>query len=199
MRNAHSGWLVIALVLAGCRGPSAPDGVVVARSGTTASAVGTPASPRASVGEPLAGLACRSAVTGSAYSCAAPGFDIAGTLDACESDSTSFGAIDADAPITAKDRLIDGRAVARLAPGQFVCIQFHADPVGGGEGWMYVVAIPPEAVPSCKAALCGDASARSSWNAPRSDGCRISAGRYTRGCPAGWVRSAHVDAYSMGL
>jgi hypothetical protein len=200
MRLAHSGWLfAIALSLAGCGASSAPDRVAVARAEVPAHAGSTEASAPTPADNPHAGLAGRSAPTGSSHTCTAPGFEVAGTLDACEADSTSFGAIESDAPITATDRLLQGKAVARLAPRQFVCIQLHADPVGGGEGWVYVTAIRPETIPSCKSARCGDASVRSSWNTPRTDDCRIRAGRYTRGCPAGWVRGAQVDAYSMGL
>lgn len=197
MRQAHSALLFLAaVVLASCNAASSRDQAAVVQPAGAAGRVasGTPPSH-----DPLAGLVCPPPAAGGALSCKAPGFDVAGTLDACDTDSTSFGAIETGASVMAIDRLVDGQPVARLGPGQFVCIQFHADPVGGGEGWVYVTAISPETVPACKAALCGSASARSSWIAPRADECGIEAGRYTPGCPGGWVRSTQVDAYSMGL
>lgn len=203
MRQAHSAsFVVLALLLAGCDVTSSPDRLAAAIASAQTEAAAEPAAaptPAPPAGDPLAGLACPAAAAGSARSCTVAGFRVVGTLDACDLDSTSFGAIEADSSAVATDRLIDGRPAAHLAPGQFVCIHLHADPVGGGEGWMYVTAISPETIPACRTALCGLASARSSRTRPRADLCRIEAGRYTRGCPAGWVRSAQVDAYSMGL
>jgi hypothetical protein len=187
---------IAALVIAGCDAASSPDQAITAPPTARIDPAATAASEEA---DALAGLECQPPTVGGSRSCRAAGFDIAGTLDACDPESTSFGAIEADASATATDRLIDGRPVGRFGPGQFVCIQFRADPVGEGEGWMYVTAVSPDTVPACRTALCGTASARSSWNTARGDTCRIEAGRYTPACPAGWVRSAQVDAYSMGL
>lgn len=151
--------------------------------------------------DPLAGLTCEPSPTGWARRCATPAYDVTGTPEACPADSTSFGAVVGDRPLPAHDRLGDGaRAVATLAPGQFVCIQYTADPAGtDGERWVYVTAIAPASVAACSTANCGDATARSRWNDGHAGACMVVGTSYSAGCPAGWVPAARLDEYSMGL
>lgn len=147
----------------------------------------------------LAGLQCTGTPNGKDRTCSTRGYAVSGSYSICTGDSASFGAIQPGDPVTANDRLLSGQPIASLAAGQFVCIQFNAQPTGAGEPWVYVTAIDPAQVSRCATALCGDASARSTWTSPRPTNCRVEGDRYGSGCPAGWIPSSRVDAYSMGL
>lgn len=201
MRYPHSPLLLLALVLSGCDASSAPEQSAAPPPSPAAThAAAAPPQLNPVPADPLAGLTCKDTPAGWARSCTAPGFDVSGSFDACTGDSISLGAIHTDGPVPATDRLIDGRTIAKLAPGQFICIQFNADPVGGaGAGKVYVTAIAPSSIPACTTHACGDAKAVSRWTAGSSAPCRIDAGRYGAGCVAGWVSTADVDAFSMGL
>ena len=199
MHAAHFPVLVLVFALVGCA--SAAGSESSPRSPTTqgASAATAREESRVQSAGPLEGLACRTSPDGASHTCTAPGYEIYGAVEACDPQSTSFGAVRADGPVLAVDRLVGGVPVARLAPGQFVCIQFHADPAGDGDGWLYVTAIAPSSVPACASVQCGDPVAHSQRLDRRDGTCRIHAGRYTPACPGGWIASRHVDAFSMGL
>lgn len=192
--------LALALALCGCgAAPQPAANPSVAAVDASPGPVAMPASTP--VHDPLAGLDCEPARPGMARACKAPGFDVSGTQEPCTGDSTSFGVVQGTMPLPAHDRMSEGaRPLATLAPGQFVCIQFNADPVSGdGEGWMYVTAISPASVPACGKAGCGDPAAHSMWIDGRIQDCAVDGAGYSAGCPAGWVPSAGIDAYSMGL
>jgi len=192
--------IVAAFALAGCDVAPSPKGAHRATSAATPpvpASVSPPVSAAANSNPDfLSGLACDSA----ARSCTAPGYAISGSADACAADGPSFGAISDDVPVPAVSRVQGANPVASLAPGQFLCIHYTAQPIASdGEAWLYVTAISPEHVPACTTAHCGDPGASSQWVDGRSGPCTVQGDRYGAGCPAGWVRAASVDAYSMGL
>jgi hypothetical protein len=199
--------LVIALALGACDASPAHDSARrAASSAGTAPAQARPSgvSPRPSssiAADPLAGLDCKPARAGFARECRNLRYDVTGFAEACTNDSAAFGAIAASDPVGAFDRLGEaGRRVATLAPGQFVCSYYSADPRSStNDGWLYVVAIPPSLLSACRSRRCGDPAARSRWDAGNAGACRMEGKRYAAGCPAGWVRRADVDEYSMGL
>lgn len=204
MRIALS--VLLALALASCDATGTnpePSGATPA-AGRGATSRGPDASIEAranGAADPLAGLSCKDTPTGWARTCAGQDYEVTGSLDVCQRDSASFGAVLGKTPIVGTDRLIDGRPVATFAPGQFVCVQFVAEPRGqANDPRLYVISVEPASVPDCRGLGCGDASALSRWNDPSKAGdCGITDGRYTAGCIAGWVRRADIDEYSMGL
>lgn len=149
--------------------------------------------------DPTVGLECKPNRAGWARTCTAPGYSVTGLREPCAADSPSFGAIAGDTP--AHDQLAEaGRPVATLASGQFVCIQYVAEPLAdSGERWLYVTAIAPSSIKACGAARCGDANAHSHWYDERGGECTATSSGYSAGCVSGWVPASRVDDYSMGL
>ena len=200
--------VLLALALASCEAtgttPEPSESTATSAAGTDATSRGPDASDakRADgAAGPIAGLSCKETPTGWARTCAGRGYEVTGSLDVCQRDSASFGVVLGKTPIVGTDRLIDGRPVATFAPGQFVCVQFVAEPrEGANDPQLYVISVEPMSVPDCRDHACGDASAVSRWNDPsKARDCGITDGRYTAGCIAGWVRRADIDEYSMGL
>ncbi|MFZ5658065.1 MAG: hypothetical protein ACOY37_13625 [Pseudomonadota bacterium] len=197
MQSKHCVVLAALLALSGCDTASTPgvpphERAAVAPVSTSRPSDTVPSSPP----DFLKGLDCDIA----ARACTTPGFAISGSADPCEPDGASFGAISDDAPVDAVAHFRGTDAVATLAPGQFVCIHYTAEPTAqDGEPWLYVTAISPHGVPACRTTQCGDANARSTWSDGRDVACDTRGNRYGPGCPAGWVRGTSVDAYSMGL
>lgn len=191
---------IAAIVLSGCAetppmDSAKPGSAAAARSAPPATSRPVNAAAH-SVPRALDGLDCDGAATG----CTVPGYAISGSIDACEIDGASFGAISDHAPVSASSRFHGTDVLATLAPGQFLCIHYTAQPTApDGEPWLYVTAIPPQLVPACQTAHCGNATARSTWSDGHAGTCEIDGKRYGAGCPAGWVRGTSVDAYSMGL
>lgn len=197
MRIADSAVLAAVLALVGCNAisspGSAPDDGAAAPS---AAEPGAPATKTASMPAFLEGLDCDAA----GLTCIAPGFTISGSVDVCAKDSTSFGAISDTVPVEARGRLHGTDVVASLAPGQFVCIHYTAQPTApDAEPWLYVTGISSRQVPACKTARCGNPDARSHWSDGRAGTCEVRGAKYSAGCPAGWVPGTSVEAYSMGL
>lgn len=200
MHNLPSAMFVALLALSGCNAASAPEGAPPERRAAvpaTRASTPPPATAAASATPDfLQGLDCDLA----ARACAAPGYAISGSAEACESDGASFGAISDETPVAAVTRFRGTDAVATLAPGQFVCIHYTAQPTTpDGEPWLYVTAISPRHVPACATAQCGAPDAQSHWLDARAGACDVRDHRYGPACPAGWVRGTSVDAYSMGL
>lgn len=150
--------------------------------------------------EPLAGLRCKSSRPGWATECSGGDFDVTGVAEACGNDSAAFGVVTGAEPIDASDRLSgDAQVVATLGPQQLVCIYYWARNRSGDGDRLYAVAVPPSIVAACRNANCGDAEARSRWTRRGASECRFVDGRYSTGCPAGWVPRAVVEEFSMGL
>jgi hypothetical protein len=195
--------LSLMLALSACDAGSAPSRQQAAEepAGLGTASAAPRAEPSPGPTDPLAGLDCEPAQVSWARKCTAPDYDVSGMPGVCTSDSASFGAVNAGAPVEAHDRLGAGaRSIATLAGGQFVCVQYIADPLDGeSERWLYVTAIPPDSVPACRTALCGDPAARSRWHDARGAACAVDGDVYSPGCPAGWVPGSHIDEYSMGL
>lgn len=205
MRIPLSIFFVTALL--GCDGPPTPGPAPATQATAVRSDVVPPDAPASGAEargvrfDPLAGLTCKDTPAGWPRDCSAPGYDVSGSLDACRGDSAFFGVVLGDAAVVATDRLAGGRHVATLASGQLVCIQLTADPTqGSAEPRAFVTAVAPDTIEACEKAHCGDARAESRWidRAFAAD-CRVEGQRYSAGCVSGWVRSADIDAYSMGL
>lgn len=202
----------VALLMAGCgrTEPAAAPAAGTVATPASAPATAAPAAPIASVeADPLAamqhlaGVDCSRAASG-IQTCTASGYDISGIDRACAEDDTGFGAVLDDAGATLLDRFpADGATeVASVPKGQFLCVQFVAEASAGGDAWAYVTAIPPALVERCEGnTACGDAPFAPAWSGEAPQGaCGIGEeGRYTTACPAGWVRRAAIDEYSMGL
>lgn len=200
--------VLLAFVLASCDATGTPPEPGESRAASAAGANATPRGQDASdaarandAAGPLAGLSCKATPAGWTRTCAGQGYEVTGSLDVCQHDGASFGVVLGKTPIIGTDRVIDGRPIATFAPGQFVCVQFVAEPRGGAnDPQLYVTSVEPSSVPDCRDHDCGDANAVSHWNdPPKVRDCGITDRRYTAGCVAGWVRRADIDEYSMGL
>jgi hypothetical protein len=150
----------------------------------------------------IAGVDCKRSEAG-VYSCNAPGYDISGDDRACADDDTSFGAVVEGGAMLLDRFPADGaNSIAQLPQGQFVCLQFVAEPTSGGEGWAYITAISPAQVKGCNGnATCGSGGLTAKWHsAPPAGECKVGPeGRYTVACPAGWVPRSQLEEFSMGL
>lgn len=201
--NAETCAILLLLALAGaCAAPSTSAQDSGARRSAEAGNLPPQSMTTTGPADPLAGLVCEPARGGVPQRCSTPGYEISGIQEACDGDSTAFGVIRGDTPAIAYDRVGDDpRPVAELAPEQFICTYFTAEPLSDGDdGWLYVVAVPPQLVQPCTTANCGDPGARSRWlNADKDRPCRIENATYGAGCPAGWVPRSRVDEFSMGL
>lgn len=150
----------------------------------------------------IAGVACQRSESG-IQTCTAPGFDISGADRACSADDTGFGVVSEEGATLLDRYPEDGAtAIATLPKGQFLCVQFVAESTSGGDGWAYVTAIAPTMVSACAGnPLCGSAGLAPVWAGATPPGaCAVGPeGRYTVGCPAGWLPRAMLDEFSMGL
>lgn len=147
----------------------------------------------------MPGLACTSSEN--ITTCTSIAYDISGSDDACRNDDANFGAVLAEAGVDLREGIDRGGSRARLAANQLVCIQYVAESKTGGDSWSYVTAIPASLVTRCAKARCPAARAPVRWTGPSPSGeCATqSDGRYAATCAAGWLPSAAIDAYSMGL
>jgi hypothetical protein len=152
----------------------------------------------------LQGVDCRRS-GGDIEHCTVEGYDISGSDRACAQDDSGFAAVGDIGGVALLDGFPAGggtHASARIPKGQFVCVHYVADATDGSEGWAYVTAIPPALVAACAGkATCGDGRFSPQWvGTPPARACAVGPeGRYTTGCPAGWVMRSQLEEYSMGL
>lgn len=200
--------LAASLMLAGCA-PGDTDTAPISTA-PTASAQAPDAPPRAALTpQPsprrsalalVEGLACKPS-TSDIRMCTTAAYAISGSDAACADDSASFGAVLADTGVDLREGIDRGDSKAHLAPGQFVCIQFVAEPKTGGDGWSYITAIPPSLVAACAQSNCPTSASPLRWNGnpPPGECDTVNDGGYSPACAAGWVPTASLDTYSMGL
>ena len=148
----------------------------------------------------IQGIECRPPMDG-VDNCVTDAYDVSGSDAACTADEANFGSVLLEQGVDLLPSIHDGSRVAHLAPSQLVCIQYVAEPKDKGvdESWSYVTAIPSALVDGCVPGRCPEAPpVRWFDTQPKEDCERKSDGRYGAGCASGWVRSAALDAFSMG-
>lgn len=147
----------------------------------------------------LQGINCRPPSNG-VHNCETGAFDIGGSDATCSADDSSFGSVLLDQGVDLLEAIGTGSRVAHLSPNQFVCIQYVAESKVGDESWSYVTAIPSSLVAECRERRCPNVEPVRWFGARPSGGCAEQpSGGYAAGCASGWVRSAALDTYSMGL
>jgi hypothetical protein len=148
----------------------------------------------------IRGIACRRS-SNRIQMCTTDAYDISGSDVACSDEDSSFGSVLAEGGVDLLGGIERGSALAHLAPNQLVCIHYLAESRTGGDSWSYVTAIPSSFSTACNTGSCREADAPARWiGTPPTGSCvEQASGRYAAACPSGWVPSAALDAYSMGL
>lgn len=111
-----------------------------------------------------------------------------------------FGSVLKEDGVTLQNGMDPAKATeaGKLNQGQLVCIAAQATSANTTAKMerSYVIAVPPELVPECKDnTLCQQVAY------PNKQACAKAAAMpgFTQGCLSGWVDSAALDQYSMGL
>lgn len=136
--------------------------------------------------------------------CVAGDYEISVYADGCSADGF-YGLVhtDGDAMVTLQTGFppFPTTPVAKVREAQFVCVSAHARKRVGERLWLYVTAIPPEAVPACKdREICGKhGTPQVTWAGTAPKGaCRLEHDRFVD-CAAGWVSTSAVEEFSNGL
>lgn len=197
----HAGVVLLAAISVGCGGPQS-DVSGLAEAGATAEparagpAPGNP--PRALRGIP--DVRCKPRLNG-IDNCTSQHFDVSGSELACVDGEAAFGATNDAVALRSAPGRETADVVARLHPGQLLCIQYTADSRLGGEGWHYVAAIPRELVSACRSNPLCQPTPPPEWSSTKpASPCAVGADkRYSAGCASGWVPNSGVTTYSMGM
>lgn len=123
----------------------------------------------------------------------------------CRTDGFYAGVTAASPPLMSGLPTTGSRASARarLAEGQFLCVQATAR-TGQQPAYYYVAAIPTSLVSACKRqAQCagyGVRTIRLERDTSHASKCSLTAdGRAGPGCPAGWIEASSIEVFSNGI
>lgn len=216
--------LLPCLMLVACGSPAsdgqspAPSAATAPAKAATAKAAPAAAATTAAAAKPglavdpsqlppvsaIPGATCTQQRKGWGPECVAGEYQIAVNADGCSADG-AYGLVHADgeAAVTLQTSFapFPTSPVAKLREAQFVCIAADARKSVGERLWLYVTAIPPEAIPACKdRKICGEhGTPPVEWTGTAPTGqCRLEHGHFVD-CAAGWVSASEVEEFSNGL
>ena len=219
--------LLPCLMLVACGSPASegqlpvPSGAAAPAKAATAKAVHNAAAPAPATTAPLGSggvviipgqmreedtthSVCTQPSKGGAWNCVTGDLKTSVNPDGCSADG-AYGLVHADgeAAVTLQSSYPPFITVpmVKLREGQFVCITADVRKPVGERLWLYVTAIPPEAIPACNGRkVCGERGIPPvEWigAAPKGQ-CRIEHGHFVD-CAAGWISTSAVEEFSNGL